>query len=265
MTGKRENTLVERRPKKPRRFRCEQCQSSFSHRQGLWRHVRETHGLVMLLYCKRCPYKAARRATYNHHYSSCHQSFMWEGRLIQAEVERKQSGPSVARLVAAGWRKAAETVSVAPPSPTENPTPEDQPMATPNEFSLEQEESSDEVVISLSPTPISPLQCPVSPEPLSAPLPVLLPPRGKPRGMLALAPSTSPPGSPSSDTSMPALERVLPRRKATKETASQTPPGRMRVKALVKDQRTRLFFHTGREVKHEEFCVTYEEWVDITN
>ena len=94
---------VQRRQKKPRKFRCTQCLNWYFQRQSLWRHVHEVHGPVMYLYCKRCAYKATRGDTMRRHYRGLHPEVMEEAETIQPQVERlERSDTEVMALVTAG-------------------------------------------------------------------------------------------------------------------------------------------------------------------
>ncbi|XP_071785850.1 uncharacterized protein [Asterias amurensis] len=223
-----------------RRYRCRQCQNAYPHRQGLWRHIKEMHGPLMFRYCRRCSYKACRKETLRRHYASRHPEFEDEAMVIREELERHEDTPSTARLVAAGW--LPETVST-PPVEAES-------------------RKTEEVVISLSPTPISPLQRPVSPDTLAAPRPPGSYGRGKPRGMLSLL-DPAPVVTSSDSSSMPSLQLVRPPPVQQNSQGTQTEPAGRRVLAVVREQTIRVFLHEGVELRREQFSRSYRELVNI--
>ena len=165
---------------------CYKCRDTFTCKQGLWRHLRVKHGPPKFLHCKRCSFKEKRRDNFGRHYRICHPDHRAEGALIQAKLEKepRRGSPvllnggitlpvSVDRSVLVGRlardnptkrSSAPATVSKPPPSP-KAPAEETQPPLSPT-------------VISLSPTPISPLQAP----PRSPSIRL----GGKPRTMLAI-------------------------------------------------------------------------------
>ena len=241
------------RPFKPRRFRCDECSDGFGQRQGLWRHIKENHGPIMYLYCRRCHYKATRRETINRHYARFHPSHLCESRQICEERERPEQTPPAARMLVT----------------SEGPAKSTPPTSTPPATIMDVETAPlvvEEDTLSLYPTRISPLR-PSSPSPptfTAAPdaSPDRVATKGKPRGMLFM---DRPPGSPqtSEASSLPASEVVPPVDPRFADKGTQTSPERRMVKGFIREQRVRTTFAEGRQVRREATADLTETWVEL--
>ena len=107
-----------------KRFKCNQCDVSYSQRASLSRQRKTDHGPTLHAWCRRCDFKANRKDNLRRHYKQSHASFESELNQIQLETakereERKERMQSqevrvnqVRALEDAGtWGEAAASLS----------------------------------------------------------------------------------------------------------------------------------------------------------
>ena len=217
---------------------CYECKGTFTSRQGLGRHLKIAHGPPLFLHCGHCSYQDKRRDNLKRHYKSCHPNHLTEYSTIRTKVGEKREGgirmpvsinkrlgrlareSAVRSPVAAAACKAP--VSPGPQSPTR------------------------EAVLSLSPTPISPLVARLSP---------IVKLTGKARSMLDLMKK---PVSPSRDSStpdsMPPLSPVTvacDEQAGTDDEATEEPPAKRMKMATVEEKVFRNTYLDGKLVHQE--------------
>ena len=69
-----------------KKFRCEDCDVSYSQRASLSRHRKTDHGPTLHAWCRRCDFKANRKDNLRRHYKQSHASFEQDLDEIQLET-----------------------------------------------------------------------------------------------------------------------------------------------------------------------------------
>ena len=234
---------------------CYRCQATFTKKQGLWRHVKLVHGPPLYFCCGHCSYRDKRRDNLRRHYKGCHPDSMGEFSQTQkVAVEERRGGVTMPvsvdrRLLVGKW------------APVER-------ERSPIREGGGQPSGSGEAVISLSPTPISPLRG-------SSPVIRL---SGKPRSFFRLmrkSPESSPTSSPeSAQLSSPhaaassgppgddvgGKQAALPAGEV--ETEETVPPVKRMRLATIEEKVFRKTFIDGKLVRDEVSHRTYRSPVD---
>ncbi len=148
-------------------FECYTCWRTLTTKQGLWRHKKIVHGPPEVLLCGRCCYQDKQRDNLKRHYRRCHTQYMEKYASIRPTLIEHPQSQSVeqtpvtlslpvqidcTKLAGRLARGSDQTTTASLPATVskapQSPTP-----------SIRQGDA----VITLSPTPISPLHAPSFP------------------------------------------------------------------------------------------------------
>ena len=232
---------------------CYECKGTFTSRQGLWRHLRIAHGPPLFLHCGHCSYRDKRRDNLKRHYKSCHPDHPTEYSTIRPKVDENREGGirmpiSIDRSVLVG-RLTRESAVRSPVPAAASRAPRSPGPQSPTR----------EAVLSLSPTPISPLIARLSP---------IVKLTGKARSMLDLMKK---PVSPSRDSStpdsMPPLSPVTvasDEQAGTDDEATEEPPAKRMKMATVEEKVFRNTYLDGKLVHRENTQRAFLKPVDAS-
>ena len=235
--------MAERRQRKRKRnLKCRECPEEFEQIDALWDHIKALHGPIEFLNCKRCHYRATARSSLERHYLKFHRVLREEAWAIQPALEAAAAGEPQVCVAQAGDGESASRQDGAEEAPVQQ----------------EGRTEGEAPFLSLSPCPISPLMQFEEAAPEAAPPLPVEPPRGKPRGMLAMMANHSPPPS-SSPSSLQSWDVIA----ESPARGTSPPPGKVRRLVTVRIRTTTETIYRNRMVKRQVVVNEQLELVEL--